>query len=370
MIDKIKLLTMYLPQYHQIPENDEFWGEGFTDWTTVKSAKQYFKEVKQPKVPLNKNYYDLSKIENIQNQVELAKKYGIDGFVFYHYWFSSKKQLLQTPAELFLSDKSLNIEFCFDWDNEPWKRTWDAQEGNAWSPLMDEKIGPDGKKTLVEFDYEKEDGWKKHFNYLLPFFKDERYIKINNKPVFMYCNYYKPDELKAMAEYWQILAKNNGFEGIFFISKFTDKTKDIVCNYSYIYQPHYAAWERCWYPYRIIDRLKTKYLKVRGPFVYDYKKTWKRILRQCDIYKNEPVYYGAFVNYDDTPRRGEKGKLIIGKTKELFRYYMQQLINKSKEQNKEFIFVTAWNEWGEGAFLEPDEEEGFSYLDILRDLKR
>lgn len=361
-------MAMYLPQYHEIPENNQFWGEGFTDWTTVKSAKQYFKNIKQPKIPLNNNYYDLSKIENIQWQSKLAKENGIDGFVFYHYWFSSKKQLLQTPAELFLSDKSLDLNFCFCWDNEPWKRTWDAQEGNAWSPVMDAKIGPDGKKTLVEFDYEKEEGWKKHFDYLLPFFKDNRYIKINNKPVFMFCNYYKVSELKEMVKYWNEYSKQYGFDGICMIAHFNGQVNDGFTDYSYIYQPHFAAWERCSLLDRVINKLKNKFRNELVPLKYSYKKTWKRIIFQAKKYKNDKVFYGAFVNYDDTPRRGEKGKCVIGKNEIVFGKYLQKLIDISKKQNKEFIFLTAWNEWGEGAYLEPDIEDKDKYLKIVKRL--
>lgn len=370
MIDKIKLIAMYLPQYHEIPENNEFWGKGFTDWTTVRSAKRYFKDIKQPKIPLNENYYDLSKAENIKWQVDLAKKYGIDGFCFYHYWFSSNKQLLQTPSELFLKDKSLDMKFCFCWDNEPWKRTWDAQEGNAWSPVMDKKLAKTGKKTLVEFDYENEDGWKKHFDYLLPFFQDERYIKIDNKPVFMYCNYYKKEELKNMSEFWNSYAKQFGFDGICFIAHYHDVIKNDISDYTYFYQPHFAAWERCALPLRIIDRLKVRNKNRKKPIVYDYKRTWKRIIYQAEKFKDKQYLYGAFVNYDDSPRRGEKGKCIKGKSEKIFSEYMQKLIDISKKYDKEYIFFTAWNEWGEGAYLEPDVEDKFKYLELISNLQK
>ena len=177
----MKILALNLPQFHEIEENNEWWGKGFTEWVNVKAAKPLFEGHRQPVVPLNQNYYNLLDRGTIAWQIELAKKYSVYGFCFYHYWFSSKKNLLQTPAELFLADKSLDLKFCFAWDNEPWTRTWSAQEGNAWSPIMDAKVDNHGKKVLVEFDYEDEIGWENHYNYLLPFFKDSRYIKKDNK---------------------------------------------------------------------------------------------------------------------------------------------------------------------------------------------
>lgn len=370
MIDKVKLMAMYLPQYHEILENNEFWGKGFTDWTTVKSAKQYFKDVKQPKVPLNDNYYDLSKMETLEWQVKLAKEYGIDGFCFYHYWFSSNKQLLQTPAENFLKNKELDINFCFAWDNEPWKRTWDAQEGNAWAPVIDKQITRKEKKTLVEFDYEDESGWKKHFDYLLPFFQDKRYMKIDNKPVFMYCNYYEKDKLSKMSTFWNQYAKKFGFDGVCFIAHYSDVISNDISDFTYFYQPHFAGWERCSFPLRVIDRIKVMNKNRKSPIVYNYERIWKRIIYQAKKFKGKKYLYGAFVSYDDSPRRGERGKCVIGKNVEIFKKYMQELINISKRNNKGCIFFTAWNEWGEGAFLEPDVEEGLKYLEAIKELKK
>ena len=370
MIDKVNILAMYLPQFHEIPENNEFWGKGFTDWTTVKSAKQFYNKIVQPKVPLDDNYYDLSKKENIEWQVNLARQYGIDGFCFYHYWFSSKKNLLQTPAELFLADKSLDLKFCFAWDNEPWTRTWSAQEGNAWSPIMDAKVDNHGKKVLVEFDYEDEIGWENHYNYLLPFFKDSRYIKKDNKPVFLYYKYYQPDKLKKMAEYWNKLAIKDGFAGICFVSKYIDTVKDEICDYSYLYQPHYAGWERCSFLLRIIDRLKFKIIPQKKPVLSDYERTWKRLIHQCKQYSDKKYFYGAFVNYDDSPRRGSKGRCIKGQNVDVFEKYMQKLLDISKKDNKEFIFFTAWNEWGEGAYLEPDIIDKYKYLEAIKRLNK
>ena len=224
MSDKSRrIVAMYLPQYHQIPENDMFWGNNFTDWVSVKGAIPRFSNHNQPRIPLDYNYYDLSEHDNIKWQVELAKKYGIDAFCFYHYWFSSNTNLLTKPTEIFLKDTSLDIEFCLGWDNAPWKRTWSRQYGNAWTPLYDEKNVQEhsSKEILVELNYEDEEGWKKHFDYLLPFFNDKRYIKLGRRPVFLILNYYRCDILKKMVSCWNELAKKNGFEGIFFVGRYS-----------------------------------------------------------------------------------------------------------------------------------------------------
>lgn len=370
MDNTIKIIAFYLPQFHEIPENNQFWGKGFTDWVTVKNARQYYSCIKQPKIPLNSNYYDLNDEKNIKWQVKLANEYGIDAFCFYHYWFSSKINLLKKPSEDFLKNKDLDLSFCFCWDNEPWKRTWDAQDGNAWSPIMDAKIKDKNKKTLVEFDYEDEIGWKKHFDYLLPFFLDNRYIKIDNKPVFLYYKYYEPKKLKKMTSYWNLLAKEQGFDGIFFISKYIDTVKDEICDYSYLYQPHFAGWERCNIFLRIIDRIKFKIIPQKKPVKVYYKTTWKRLIKQCAAFKNKKVFYGAFVNYDDSPRRGEKGRCISGKSIEIFKKYFQKLIDISKQHGKKYIFFTAWNEWGEGAYVEPDVEDEYKYLEVIKELRK
>ena len=143
-----------------------------------------------------------------------------------------------------------------------------------------------------------------------------------------------------------------------------------ISDYTYFYQPHYAAWERCALPLRVIDRLKTRNKNRKIPVVYDYKRVWKRILYQAEKYKDKKFLYGAFVNYDDSPRRGELGKVIRGKSESIFLESMQKLINISKKYDKKYIFFTAWNEWGEGAYLEPDVDDGFNYLKLIKSLKK
>ena len=168
-MNKIQLLAYYLPQYHPIPENDEWWCQGFTEWTNVTKARPLFKGHNQPILPGELGFYDLRLTEIQQKQSELALEHGINGFIYYQYWFDNNKLLLEKPAENMLYNKSIEIPFCFCWANETWTGIWH---------------GMDNPKILIEQKYNGEEGYKLYFKYLLPFFKDNRYIKIDNKPMF------------------------------------------------------------------------------------------------------------------------------------------------------------------------------------------
>ncbi len=165
----IQFLAYYLPQYHPIPENDEWWGKGFTEWTNVAKAKPLFKGHYQPILPADLGFYDLRVPEVQQAQAKLAQEYGIDGFIYYQYWFGNGKKLLEKPAENMLKNKKVDFPFCFCWANETWKGIWH---------------GLDNPNVLIEQTYQGESGYVEYFNYLLPFFNDERYIKVDNKPMF------------------------------------------------------------------------------------------------------------------------------------------------------------------------------------------
>lgn len=360
-----KIIAMYLPQFHEIPENNEFWGKGFSDWVTVKKAKPLFKGHDQPKVPLNGNYYDLSQKESIKWQAELAKKYGVYGFGIYHYWFNNDKNLLTKPAEIILENKDIDINYFYCWDNASWARSWSNVAGNDWAPLQEKKVDPEhkGKKILIPYILGKEPDWKNHFDYLLPFFKDDRYIKVEGKPIFALYNY--SPSIEPMCKYWDQLAKENGFKGIYFIFNHVFDFH-IPENYNqYIYQPLNASWRNRLSIRKIIYK-GLEILGYKGLETYPYDGVWRNILRDARKNKHPNWYLGAFVRYDDTPRRGKKGKIITGATPDKFKKYISNLLKISKQQKKKFIFLTAWNEWGEGAYMEPDTESGYAYLEALK----
>ena len=368
MSSNVKIITAYLPQFHRIPENDKWWGEGYTDWVGVKKAKPLFKGHVQPNIPLNHHYYSLDNPEEIFHQIELANKAGIYGFSIYHYWFSSNLQLLQKPAEIILENQDWPIHYMFVWDNGSWKRTWSAIKGNDIAPEADkEKRDIDDTGILAELLYGNEIDWKKHFNYLLKFFEDPRYIKIDKKPVFGIYNPNNDSEtIKRMIQFWEKLAIENGFPGLYVIAK-NNHGENIITPYSFRYEPPFSGWENRNLFDRIKNKLRVQIGKKTGkPSTYDYEKIWKKIIINAQSCNDRNTFYGAMVGYDDTPRRAGGGKVIINRTPEKFRKYMKELIAICKEQGKEYLFLTAWNEWGEGAFLEPDEKNNYAYLSAVR----
>lgn len=366
----MKIITFYLPQFHEIPENNKWWGKGFTEWVNVKKAKPLFNGHYQPRIPENKNYYNLLNKTTIEWQANIAKKYGIYGFCFYHYWFDGH-MLLEKPMEIFLNDKNININFCISWANEDWT--------NAWT---------DGdNKTLISQTYGIKQDWIKHFNYFLKFFKDNRYIKINNKPLLII---YRPELigcLNEMLDTWNELAIKEGFDGIEFAYQHynfsTIKNKDDSrFSYQIEYQPQYCMKE---IENRkliiVLKKLKNKadifFQKIfhkkieissifKGNFKkYDYDELWNNILkRNPENKKNVP---GAFVGWDNTPRKGTRGSVVINNTPDKFESYMIKQINNAKEKyKKDMIFMFAWNEWAEGGYLEPDEKYKFKYLQAIK----
>lgn len=360
----VKVFAMYLPQYHETEENSRFWGEGFTDWISVKKANSLFDGHVQPQVPLNKFYYDLSCKDAIKWQADLARKYGVDGWGIYHYWFNSEKCMLTKPAEIILKNKDIQMPFFFAWDNVSWKRTWSKLKGNAWSPVEDEidkKIKTNNPEILIEYQLGVERDWENHFNYLLPYFKDSRYVKKDNKPLFLIYNY--SDEILKMIDFWNQLAVKNGLNGvdiIFSYNPFHGIPQDVL---KFRYEPLYSGWGR------LIDRflrIINKNKEQKDIALYDYDKVWRNIIKNARRCKDDKMYYGAFVSYDDSPRRGNKGKAIIGFSPEKFANYLGEIINICKKQGKKYIFLTAWNEWGEGAHLEPDNEFQYSYLEAYK----
>jgi lipopolysaccharide biosynthesis protein len=343
----LEFIAFYLPQFHQIKENDEWWGKGFTEWTNTKKAVPLFQDHRQPREPLNDNYYDLSDVKSLKWQSELMKKYSVYGLCFYHYWFNGKL-LLEKPMEILLKNRDIDINFCISWANESWTRNWDGEN----------------KAVLIPQDYGDKKDWKKHFEYLLPFFKDERYIKIDNKPLFIIYLSSEVDHCEEMINYWRRLAKENGFDGLYIAETLNAKQSVIHMEDSDAcieFEPcvtllgGYTAWSDHFF-------YKTLYL-----FYYDV--IWQKILERESTYGNREKFCGAFVDWDNTPRVGMRGSACIGATPEKFKNYLAALTKKCiADGNDRFIFINAWNEWGEGAYLEPDKYNSYKYLEAINEI--
>lgn len=364
-----KIIAMYLPQFHSIPENDKFWGKGFTDWVTVRNAKPLYEGHQQPLLPLNENYYDLSVVENVEWQCKLASNHGIYAFGVYHYWFNDEKNLLTKPAEIMRDSETIKIKYFFTWDNCNWVRSWGNVKGNDWSPTADVRVKKEGPQILLEYNLGKEENWERHYNYVRSHFMSTNYMKINNRPVFAIINY--DDTIDAMSKYWDELARKDGFDGVFFIYKYRLFKKYPPSVNLYNYEPQFSGWGNINFVTRVKNAI-IRYLKIEKEiYFYNYDEVWKSLLKNAKKHPEPNFFHGAFVSYDDSPRRGRKrSRIIRGRTPEKFKKYLKTLFQVCKDQHKEYIFLTAWNEWSEGAYLEPDTVNGLSYLDaVLKTVK-
>lgn len=350
----MKIIAFYLPQFHAIPENDEWWGKGFTDWINVKKSRSIFKGQKQPRVPLNDYYYDLSRHEDIDWQAKLARKYNIYGWCIYHYWFNGKL-LLEKPAEILFRHKEIDINFCFSWANETWSRTWTGKS----------------RQILIEQTYGGMEEWISHFNYLLPFFKDKRYIKEQNKPMFVIYKSGSIPSCREMMECWDNLAKDNGFDGMHFVetlNRGVSENRELPFSAKVEFEPSSIKQPVKLLRVRIrrhIVRIINKYLKTRIPEVK--KRLFSdEISRIYDNVQSEGTYAGAFMGWDNSPRRDLAATYITSPTKQEFKEYLKYKLDLANRVYKtEYIFVNAWNEWAEGTYLEPDIHNGYTYLEAI-----
>lgn len=342
----MKIIAFYLPQYHEFPENNIWWGKGFTEWTNVKKAKPLFKGHRQPRKPLFGDYYNLDDVKVMERQSDLALQYNIDAFCFYHYWFDGKL-LMEKPVERFFKDKNCKIEFCFSWANEPWTRSWDGKN----------------KHILMPQSYDNPDDIERHFQYLLPFFLDERYLKINNCPVFLLYRANNITYLEEMIEKWNAWSVEHGFSGMYFIETMTgfQKRKKSANTQAIAYmEPMFAIGMK--------SKLQKLFSAWRSPLKLnrreEYSSVWKRVLKVEKLSRTENA--GAFVDWDNSPRKAKKNLVLINSSVEKFCTYFYQHYEKALCSGCEFLFINAWNEWAEGTYLEPDEDNGYAYLKIIK----
>lgn len=372
----MKIIPLYLPQFHTIPENDQWWGEGFTEWSNVKDAKPLFEGHNQPRIPLNNNYYDLSQIETLRWQCKLAKEYGIYGFCMYHYWFNGHL-LLEKPMEMLLAHPEIDIKYCISWANHDWTDAWRASNR--------------APKVLIAHNFDDENDWVNHFNYMLPFFKDPRYMMEDNKPLMVIYAPHLIRKLSKMLELWTCMAKAAGFDGLTFIyqsaaSSFDDSWNHELFDYGVEMNPGYVGlkfqarrnigfFPRLMKYSREIKRalgikrslVLTPKPKAAGHMSYD--EVWQNILRLRPESHAPKMIPCAFTDWDNTPRHRERGYACDGVSAEKFRNYFKQLIDNAKKYyDTDMIFVFAWNEWAEGGYLEPDEKYGYGFLEAIKDV--
>lgn len=360
----MKIIAFYLPQFHSFPENDEWWGKGFTEWTNTKKGKPNFKGHYQPQIPKDNYYYNLLEDSTvIPKQIDLAKQFGIDGFCFYHYWFSNGKKIMEKPIERFLNDKSLDIPFCLCWANENWSRRWDGSE----------------QSILIAQDYGDKEDRIRHIEYLIDFFGDKRYMKDDDgRPILLI---YKPqliDNLSELLSEWREKVIAAGFPGVCFVCQYPQSDIDIKNKFDYWINfepiattsipgndflqaikisPKYA------FEVGIVKLLQL--LKIRSYKKYNYKDAVNASKKRK--IESSKEWLGAFPGWDNTARRGKKSIIYYNSTPSIFEEYVYiQLIKSFRAGQEGILFINAWNEWAEGAHLEPDEKDGFKYLQAVK----
>lgn len=356
----VKLIAFHLPQFHTFPENDEWWGKGFTEWYNTRKAVPLYKKHYQPRIPLKENYYQLDNIETILWQMDLARKYGVYGFCYYHYWFNGKL-LLNKPLEILRDYEGKKLPYFFCWANEPWTRTW---EGNEKKVLMPQKYG--GEKE-----------WEKHFQYLMTFFKDVAYMKQKNMPMIVLYRTNNIPQQEKMIAYWDMRCKESGFDGIYVIEEINSFQDKPVCDLSkgfLEFEPLYTMTIGRNFLDKVYDKVRSMcfdFLTGNKNQCYSYDRLWKKILKRKHMkFSRKQCFLGGFVDWDNTARKGTNGRIVMGSNPEKFARYLARQKFIAEKMNCEFVFLNAWNEWGEGTYLEPDEKYEYAYLESVRKIFR
>ena len=360
-MSKPKIIAFYLPQYHPTPDNDKWWGRGFTEWTNVGKAKPLFKGHYQPKVPADLGYYDLRLPEVREAQAELAKEAGIYGFCYWSYWFGNGKEELELPFNEVLRLGKPEFPFMLCWCNESWyRKMWNKDAGGNIKELLLEQQYP-GKEDIIN-----------HFYHRLPAFRDKRYIKYDNKPLFMIYDWQFYPDVSEFIKIWRELSKKEGFDDIIFIAhqrgelSISEEKKIFDMGFDYI---NYSNFSQVYKKsYNIFQRTKNKFINIfiKKPIVISYRKFQKNFY---NIIKYEDkIFPTLYPNWDPTARRGYNTAILNDAQPIYFKELCKKVLLKLKEKKGlNIIFIRAWNEWGEGNYMEPDLKYGKGYIKALRD---
>jgi lipopolysaccharide biosynthesis protein len=347
-----KIIAFYLPQFHPIPENDRWWGKGFTEWTNVAKAKPLFSDHYQPRIPADLGFYDLRLAEVRHAQALLAKEYGVHGFCYYHYWFGGRR-ILERPVNEILALGEPDLPFCFCWANHSWNTVWQGTD-----------------TMLIEQVYPGWDDHEAHFQYLLKAFTDRRYITVEGRPLFVI---YKPDnipEMEKVAAYWRTRAREEGLPGLHLVG---------VSHRSEKWDPRLCGLDACTMQVlpRRNRRIPRKYLAAKLKVwvegnqhqlsIYDYEEVLPILLRRKKVdFIDYPL---VLPNWDNTPRSGMNGLVLHDSCPSLFSKHFREALRRVESYPLEhkIIFLKAWNEWAEGNYVEPDMRFGRGYLQAIRD---
>lgn len=346
--DDVRLIAFYLPQFHPIPENDEWWGEGFTEWTNVRAAEPLFEGHDQPRVPGELGYYDLRDAEARAAQAELARAHGIDAFAYYHYWFQSQR-LLEHPFSEVLQSGQPDLPFALCWANESWSRRWDGSED----------------QILMQQSYSREDD-RTHIQALLPALSDPRAVTVDGKPLFIVYQGHVLPEPAATVDIWREEAARAGLPGLHLLSVETGYDE---------------GWDNTEFGFDGKIRFQPQFTRLRsapqrrikahpGLHVFEYDSAVPVLDELADV--AYPTYETVFPSWDNTARRGTEGWVLHGSTPETYESWLRGAIERARQRppSQRIVFINAWNEWAEGAYLEPDERHGRAYLEATRSARR
>jgi hypothetical protein len=374
-MNKIRPIAYYLPQFHPIPENDEWWGKGFTEWTNVTKAKPLFKGHKQPHLPADLGYYDLRVPEVREQQAQLAREAGIEGFCYWHYWFGNGKQLLERPFKEVLKDGKPDFPFCLAWANESWSGIWHGAKD----------------KVLIKQEYPGIKDYEDHFYELLPAFSDKRYITVDDKPLFVIYNPTDLPEMREFCEIFQNLAVKNSLKGLHLIA---NNIKNVKIDWdpetfgfdAYTISAHnriihdgnsldrelIKKAERRSILHRLYNKISRQVfhhpVDINEPlpqYIYKYEEALEYFLLENDL--NIDSYPTVITGWDNSPRSGRNGLILTGYTPEKFRLHLKRVFPMAGKNRNKIVFIKSWNEWAEGNYLEPESEFGTQFLNVLRD---
>ena len=357
---RARIIANYLPQFHPIPDNDRWWGKGFTEWTNVTKAKPLFRGHEQPKRPADLGFYDLRVPETRIAQAELAREHGIEGFCYWHYWLGSGKRLLERPFEEVLKSGEPDFPFCLGWANHSWTGVWFG--------------APD--KTLVEQKYPGMQDHEEHFYYLLQAFSDHRYLTVDDKPILVVFRPYEIPDVRRVTDFWRELAQKEGLKGLHLVGECLGLDQIEQFGFDASSYSYHRIVEDVLPENKFFRKLKNKFFRpsidkyrktFKHPAIYTYKQAIPYFLKSGTVAMND--YPSVIPNWDSTPRCGYRGVVLHNSTPELFRIHLKEALAKVsyKPFDKRILFAKSWNEWAEGNYLEPDQKYGKAYLEIIRD---
>ena len=363
---KARVIAFYLPQFHPIPENDAVWGKGFTEWTNVAKAKPLFKGHYQPRIPADLGFYDLRLPIIREQQAEMAREAGVEGFMYWHYWFGNGKMLLEKPFEEVLASGKPDFPFCLGWANHDWTtKSWSKESGFSVKFRSE---------FIAKMEYPGKEDDIAHFNYCLPAFKDKRYVCVDGKPFFYIWAPDKHPHLKEFIQLWNNLAIENGLKGIHFVANVNSKNS----NYDKYKQLGFSAVnyntmtlaQTAVIGSPILRRLQSLfswYIPGVKLNKYDYNKIAKNMASPLDC--NEDCYPTILPGYDRTARSGRAAVIYDNPNPEAFQEHVRRTVEtiQNKEDEHKIIILKSWNEWAEGNYMEPDLKFGHGFLNALRD---